>query len=129
MTCGDLVRRASRRAQTHIRLHGEPARRASHGSSQHATAIRSANAYDGKRIHRCLRSIRSVFPGGSVHATFRLAFFNGNWRIRLPVAANIAFSTAGAATAIVGSPTPPQKPPEGITIVSTSGISDIRMDR
>ena len=32
--------------------------------------------------------------------------------MRLPVAAKIAFSTAGAATAIVGSPTPPQKPPE-----------------
>ena len=41
--------------------------------------------------------------------------------MRLPVAAKIAFSTAGAATAIVGSPTPPQKPPDGITIVSTVG--------
>jgi hypothetical protein len=37
----------------------------------------------------------------------------------------IAFSTAGAATAIVGSPTPPQKPPDG-TIVSTAGISSMR---
>ena len=41
---------------------------------------------------------------------------SGNVRMRLPVAAKIALSTAGAATAIVGSPTPPQKPPEGITI-------------
>ena len=35
----------------------------------------------------------------------------------MPVAAKMAFSTAGAATAIVGSPTPPQKPPEAMTIV------------
>ena len=41
----------------------------------------------------------------------------------------LAFSTAGAATAIVGSPTPPQKPPDGITIVSTFGISSIRITR
>ena len=40
--------------------------------------------------------------------------------MRLPVAAKIAFSTAGAATAIVGSPTPPQKPPDG---------DDDRLDR
>ena len=35
-----------------------------------------------------------------------LWFFSGNERIRLPVAAKIALSTAGAATQIVGSPTP-----------------------
>ena len=34
---------------------------------------------------------------------------------------------AGAATAIVGSPTPPQKPPDGMTMVSTSGISAMRI--
>ena len=33
------------------------------------------------------------------------------------------FSTAGAATAMVGSPTPPQKPPDGTCTVSTLGIS------
>ena len=42
------------------------------------------------------------------------------------MAAKTALSTAGAATAIVGSPTPPQKPPEGITIDSTAGMSAIR---
>jgi hypothetical protein len=57
---------------------------------------------------------------------FRLWFFSGRSRMRLPVAAKMALSTAGAATAIVGSPTPPQKPPEGITIVSTAGISSMR---
>jgi hypothetical protein len=36
-------------------------------------------------------------------------FFSGRLRTGLPVAAKIAFITAGAATQIVGSPTPPQK--------------------
>ena len=37
-----------------------------------------------------------------------LWFFSGNERMRLPVALKNALSTAGAATQIVGSPTPPQ---------------------
>ena len=42
---------------------------------------------------------------------------SGAERTRLPVAAAIALRTAGAATEIVGSPTPPQTgPPEGITV-------------
>jgi len=53
---------------------------------------------------------------------------SGNERMRLPVAAKIALSTAGAATAMVGSPTPPQKPPLGITIDSTCGIAAMRID-
>lgn len=36
-------------------------------------------------------------------------FFNGNCRTGLPVAAWMAFSTAGVTTQMVGSPTPPQK--------------------
>ena len=47
--------------------------------------------------------------------------------MRLPVAAKIAFSTAGPATAIVGSPTPPQNPPDGTSTVSTFGMSASRM--
>ena len=43
--------------------------------------------------------------------------------MRLPVAAKIAFSTAGAATAMVGSPTPPQNPPDAMMMDSTFGIS------
>src|SRR5437763_653761 len=47
-------------------------------------------------------------------AFFRLWSPSGRLRMRRPVAAKIALSTAGAATAIVGSPTPPQTlPPEG----------------
>ena len=73
-------------------------------------------------------------PLGSVASLLRYAFFrswflSGRLRMRLPVAAKIALSTAGAATAIVGSPTPPQNPPDGITIVSTAGISSIRSTR
>jgi hypothetical protein len=56
----------------------------------------------------------------------RSALVSGPERMRLPVAAKIALSTAGAATKMVGSPTPPQKPPDGITIDSTAGISSMR---
>jgi hypothetical protein len=54
-------------------------------------------------------------------------FFSGKLRIGLPVAAKIAFSTAGAATQIVGSPTPPQKSFVGTITVSTLGNSARRM--
>ena len=46
-----------------------------------------------------------------IYANCMLWFLSGNERIRLPVALKKALSTAGAATQIVGSPTPPQKPP------------------
>src|SRR4051812_46958464 len=55
-------------------------------------------------------------------------FFSGTVRMRLPVALKNAFSTAGAATQMVGSPTPPQKPPEGMTIDSTFGICAMRIE-
>lgn len=57
----------------------------------------------------------------------RSTFFSGRFLTLLPVAAKTAFSTAGAATAMVGSPTPPQKPPEGTVITSTTGISSRRI--
>src|SRR5262249_61871524 len=55
-------------------------------------------------------------------------FFNGTERRRLPVALKNAFSTAGAATQIVGSPTPPQTSPEGMMIDSPLGICALRID-
>ena len=58
--------------------------------------------------------------GSGVYANCTSWFFSGNDRMRLPVAAKIALSTAGAATKIVGSPTPPQNPPDGMTMHSTS---------
>ncbi len=55
-------------------------------------------------------------------------FFSGNVRMRLPVAAKNALRTAGAATQIVGSPTPPQNPPDAMMIDSTFGICAIRIE-
>src|SRR3954466_11460769 len=56
-------------------------------------------------------------------------FLSGTMRMRLPVALKNAFSTAGAATQMVGSPTPPHTlPPAGMMIDSTFGISAIRIE-
>src|SRR5687768_11405650 len=52
----------------------------------------------------------------------------GTVRMRLPVAAKKALRTAGAATQMVGSPTPPQNPPDGMTIDSTFGICLMRIE-
>jgi hypothetical protein len=74
-----------------------------------------------------LKAAASLAAASLHHANEMLWFFSGNERMRLPVAAKYALSTAGAATQIVGSPTPPQKPPDGMTIVSTLGISAMRI--
>jgi len=76
------------------------------------------------------RRTRSPRPGTStfVYTIVMPWFFSGKVRMRLPVAAKNAFSTAGAATQIVGSPTPPQKPPDGMMIDSTFGICAIRIE-
>src|SRR6516162_5230393 len=69
-------------------------------------------------------------PGGFVTLSLRFGYaalrsmsLIGTVRIRLPVAAKIALRTAGATTEIVGSPTPPQNSPSGMTTVSTFGIA------
>src|SRR3712207_7768441 len=69
------------------------------------------------RSHRLLRGRRPAQAEQrreheGPHALRRSWFFSGRLRMRLPVAAKIAFSTAGAATAMVGSPTPPQRSEE-----------------
>src|SRR3981081_3281452 len=51
------------------------------------------------------------------HANEMSWFFSGTERMRLPVAAKI-----------VGSPTPPQNPPDGMMIDSTFGISAMRIE-
>src|SRR6185312_9373012 len=56
-----------------------------------------------------------------------LTFFSGKLRTGLPVAAWMALSTAGAATQMVGSPTPPQKSLVVTMTVSTLGNSTSRM--
>jgi hypothetical protein len=69
--------------------------------------------------------ITSARRAPAPQAFCNLVFFMGSERTGEPVAAWIALSTAGAATLIVGSPTPPQKPPDGMTMVSTFGKSSI----
>ena len=73
----------------------------------------------------CRRSQPRETP--HLHTVRRSCCDTGNERMRLPVAAKMALRTAGAATPIVGSPTPPQKPPDGTRTVSTFGISSMRM--
>src|SRR5215831_17067541 len=64
----------------------------------------------------------------TTYAVLMPSCIKGIERNRLPVAAKIALSTAGAATDTVGSPTPPQKLPDGITMTSTTGISRMRSE-
>jgi hypothetical protein len=78
----------------------------------------------GLREERRLRQS----PLQLAYANRILWFFSGNVRMRCPVAAKIALSTAGAATKIVGSPTPPQNPPDGMMMHSTLGMSLMRID-
>src|SRR5436305_1692148 len=66
------------------------------------------------------------FPGRTPHALCSFTFFRGSERTGWPVAAKMAFMTAGDATEMVGSPMPPQKPPEGMTRVTTLGNSASR---
>src|SRR5207302_923631 len=63
------------------------------------------------------------------HAISKPWFLSGSERTRLPVAAKRALHTAGAIAAWPGSPTPPQKPPEGASTTSTFGISRSRIMR
>src|SRR5262249_6905024 len=64
---------------------------------------------------------RAREPRTSPQAFCNFRFFSGSERTGDPVAAYIAFSTAGAATLMVGSPTPPQNPPDGMMMASTFG--------
>ncbi len=88
-----------------------------------AMAVDGANSTDAASAQDTPARTRAVTPSGCVSSS-------GRSRMRLPVAAKIAFSTAGAATAIVGSPTPPQKPPDGIDRSSRpSACRSMRSDR
>src|SRR5258707_991488 len=81
--------------------------------------LRARDQYRSRRGERALARQASVSPW----------FFKGSERTRLPVAAKIALHTAGAIDAWPGSPTPPQKPPEGASTTSTLGISRRRIMR
>ncbi len=90
---------------------------ATHGGTKPNGATEDAVA---PCLHRDAAAWAAALPR---YAIEMLWFFNGNERMRLPVAAKNALSTAGAATKMVGSPTPPQKPPDGTIVTSTFGIS------
>ncbi len=62
---------------------------------------------------RCARG-RNGFGAGLGQAPFRLSKLKGNERSRLPVAAKIAFDTAGATGGTPGSPTPVGASVEGM---------------
>src|SRR3984893_4943969 len=87
----------------------------------------NAGLNKGEARNALARAVFFASPHCTAQAALRSWFISGNVRIRLPVAAKIALSTAGAATAIVGSPTPPQKSPVGTTTTSTFGISSMRI--
>src|SRR4051794_13536582 len=95
---------------------------ATHGGAQRNGATEDAVA---PCLHSDAAAVAAALPR---YANEMLWFFNGNERMRLPVAAKNALSTAGAATKMVGSPTPPQKPPEGTIVTSTFGISLMRIE-
>src|SRR5262245_54908557 len=86
-----------------------------------AVARRSPAAWQHRRfdVSKCQAALQQLYVS--------FVFLSGNERTRLPVAANTALRTAGAATLMVGSPTPPQKPPDGITMASTLGKSSMRI--
>jgi len=74
------------------------------------------NVHSNEQIRACAdsggrsRSQHSQFGrSSSIARQTSFTFFSGRLRTGLPVAAWIAFSTAGVTTQIVGSPTPPQK--------------------
>lgn len=90
---------------------------------------RSGRRHNAARRHAVHRE-----PGQPAHAppdlddqTVMPWFLSGSERMRLPVAAKIAFTSAGASGASGVSPVPPQKPPLGTSTASTFGISRMRI--
>ena len=83
---------------------------------------RTHQKYGGTRNREGSAHRRST-DYAEVHALRKSCALSGNERIRLPIAAETAFTTAGGIGACAGSPTPPQKPPVGAITTSTLGIS------
>jgi len=91
-------------------------------------AIRRSYRLGRAPAHLCeMKAAAAAAAARFRYANEMLWLLSGSERMRWPVAAKYALSTAGAATQIVGSPTPPQKPPDGMRIVSTFGISAMRI--
>src|SRR3954447_20672064 len=92
-----------------------------------AWILRSGSAWRQRHITAGYASGKGEPLAPHCHHALSLTFFSGRLRTGLPVAAWIAFSTAGAATQMVGSSTPPQKSWVDTITVSTLGNSARRM--
>ena len=110
------------------------------GQQQPPTLDTGGQADSAWRDRRRLRLRCGERPGPSQrpegrgpphHARAKLSpwFFKGRERMRLPVAAAMALTSAGASGACAGSPTPPQKPPVQAMTDCTLGISLSRIIR
>ena len=89
------------------------------------TSFRGASKAREPGMTESIRGAAALSAAAPIAHTMSIPwFFSGIERIRLPVARKNALSTAGAATQIVGSPTPPHGPlpPLGMMIDSTFGI-------
>ena len=89
---------------------------------------RKKNAPCGRSIRSRSRSLETPAPSWSPDGKWIVYTSNESGQWEIYVAAALLASTAGAATQIVGSPTPPQNPPDGMMIDSTFGICAIRIE-
>jgi len=126
---GPTVAHAAARAQTPMRRRRciEFTRKLREGAMRGATPA-GGSAHAGTAAAIGVASIAAARALPIVYTSVMPRFFSGTVRRRLPVAAKNAFSTAGAATQIVGSPTPPQNPPDGMMMDSTFGIWATRIE-
>jgi hypothetical protein len=103
------TRRDSRTAQTIVNPDGERARRVSSERSR-VTGHKDLEIRPtptGAPVARSARRTHGLSLRLCRYTSF--TFLSGRLRTGLPVAAKIAFITAGVTTQMVGSPTPPQK--------------------
>ena len=107
------------------RIGGKRGRRPAYDRCNQADGDQSSQGHDNSS--KSARGKGRLGAAPCRQAFLKSWFITGSVRMRLPVAAKMALSTAGAATAIVGSPTPPQKSPDGTITASTFGISSMRM--
>jgi hypothetical protein len=97
----------------------QPTSRLEHGGDEHHAGAAQflLEAYRGRGWSQ------ADAPGRAGRQSMR----NGSVRSRLPVAAKIAFATAGAIGGVPGSPTPPGAAPLATISTSIRGASSIRI--
>ena len=101
------TRRNSRTAQTIVNPDGERAPARELGTFSFDAAQRNWSLPPNQRALR-LPGAPAEFTAARLRRYTSFTFLSGRLRTGLPVAAWIAFITAGVTTQIVGSPTPPQ---------------------